>query len=176
LADAGIELMTNRRATAVESDSITFDDGTRLPADVPITIPIHRLQPVVRDSGLAAGAPFIRVDRHTLETGVAGVFAIGDTNAIPLGEKAGIPKAGVFAAGQGRHVARVIAHREGIGEDPGTYDGVGHCFLMFGRHSGAEVGGDFYAEGGPDVGLGEASPEGRTAKSDWERAWARFEV
>jgi sulfide:quinone oxidoreductase len=142
-------------------------------ADVAITVPVHRVPPVVAETGLTGGKPFVPVDPATLETSVADVFAVGDVNTIPLGENRGIPKAGVFAAGQGRHVARVIAARLGAGPDPGGYDGVGHCFLMLGEDLGAQIGGDFY---GDDIGLDEPSAAGRRAKDEWEAAWARFEV
>lgn len=176
LDGVGIRLETGRIVTGVEGRLVRFDDGTAFVADVPVVVPAHRLPPVVAAIGLARGAPFVRVDRHTLETGVESVFAIGDVNTIPVGERAGIPKAGVFASGQGRHAARVIAHRMGVASDPGPYDGVGHCFLMFGRDRGASVGGSFYADGGPDVRLGESSEEGRWAKNAWEESWARFEI
>lgn len=176
LEAAGISLLTGIRATSVTRSSITFSGGTTLEADVPITVPVHRLPPVLAATGLAGDLPFIPVNPSTLETSVSNVFAIGDTNGIPVGEKAGIPKAGVFASGQGTHVARVIAHRLGSAEDPGPYDGVGHCFLMLGRDRGAKIGGDFYADGGPDVSLDEPSAAGRQAKDEWEAAWKRFDI
>lgn len=176
LHDAGIQLRTGATLTEVADRSMVFADGTVLRADLAITIPVHRLQPTVDATGLAEGKPFLPVDRSTLETSAPNVFAVGDTNGIPIGEKAGIPKAGVFAAGQGRHVAAVIAARVGDGPDPGSYDGHGHCFLMFGSDSGSRVGGDFFAPDGPDVALDEPSSAGRRAKDEWEAAWARFEV
>jgi sulfide:quinone oxidoreductase len=175
LADRDITLLTGRHVSRVEESEVVFDDGTQLTADVAITVPVHRVPAVVAASGITEGAPFVPVDRNTLETGVPGVFAIGDINTIPVGEKA-IPKAGVFAAGQGRHVAAVIAHRLGVGGDPGSYDGVGACFLMLGPDTGAELGGNFFAPGGPDVALGEASAEGRRAKTAFEEAWSDFSL
>jgi len=176
LDDAGVGLATGKRVVSVDTSGITFDDGSTAPADVPIVVPRHVLPPVVRASGVAGDAPFVPIDRRTLETSTPGVYAIGDVNTIPVGEKAAIPKAGVFAAGQGRHVAEVIAHRLGVVPDPGPYDGVGHCFLMLGPATGASIGGDFFAPDGPAVSLDVPSGEGRRAKDLWERAWARFEV
>lgn len=176
LDKAGIELRTGVQATTVSPNSITFSDGMSIEADVPIMIPVHRLPPVVAATGLANGRAFVPVDRETLQTELEGVYAIGDVNGIPVGENAAIPKAGVFAAAQGRHVAAVIAARLGVSPDPGPYDGVGNCFLMLGHESGAQIGGDFFAAGGPDVVLDEPSPAGRQAKDDWETAWARFEI
>lgn len=176
LDKAGIELRTGVRATAVRSDSIEFSDGVSLKADISIIVPVHRLPPVVEASGLAGDKPFVPVDRETLETVVSNVYAIGDVNGIPVGENAAIPKAGVFASGQGRHVAEVIGAKLGVCADPGAYDGVGHCFLMLGYDTGAQVGGAFLAPDGPEVDLDEPSKAGRQAKDQWEAAWARFDI
>lgn len=173
LADRGITLGVGKRVATVAGKTMRFDDGSEVEADVPITVPVHRVPEVVSVSGLTGGKPFVPVDHDTLETVQPNVFAIGDVNTIPLGDNRGIPKAGVFAAGQGRHVAAVIASRLGTRPDPGGYDGIGHCFLMLGDDLGARVGGDFYAA---DVGLEVPSAAGRLAKDDWEKAWARFEV
>lgn len=176
LDKAGIELRTGVRATAVRSDSIEFSDGVSLKADISIIVPVHRLPPVVEASGLAGDKPFVPVDRETLETVVSNVYAIGDVNGIPVGENAAIPKAGVFASGQGRHVAEVIGAKLGVCSAPGAYDGVGHCFLMLGYDTGAQVGGAFLAPDGPEVDLDEPSKAGRQAKDEWEAAWARFDI
>jgi sulfide:quinone oxidoreductase len=175
LDDAGVELRTGLQAAAVTARSIAFVDGTTIEADLPITVPIHRVPAVVAAAGLADDG-FVAVDRETLVTAVPGAYAIGDVNTIPVGDGAAIPKAGAFACGQGRHVAAVIASRLGTAPDPDPYDGVGHCFLMLGADSGAEIGGDFFAPGGPDVALAEPSVAGRRAKDEWEAAWARFEL
>ncbi len=79
---------------------------------------------VVVDAGLAGDKPWVPVDRATLETANPDVFAVGDVNVIPVGEAA-VPKAGVFAAGEGRTVARVIASRVLGTRPPDPYDGVG---------------------------------------------------
>ena len=173
LTDRGITLGVGKRVDAVDGRTMRFDDGSAVDADIPITVPVHRVPNVVSTSGLSGDKPFVPVDHDTLETARPNIFAIGDVNTIPLGDKRGIPKAGVFAAGQGRHVAALIAFRLGTAPDPGGYDGVGHCFLMLGTDLGARVGGDFY---GADVGLEVPSAAGRLAKDEWEEAWARFEV
>ena len=175
LEERGVGLLTGRHVSLVDSTTVEFSDGTRVSADVPITIPVHQLPSVVADSGIANDSPFVPVDRATLETSTPGVFAIGDVNTIPVGPKA-VPKAGVFATAQGRHAASVVAHRLGTTTDLGDYEAVGNCFLMLGAGIGAELGGNFFAEGGPAVRLGEPSAEGRLAKTEFERAWARFEM
>lgn len=176
LDKAGIELHTEVRAAAVKSDSIEFSDAVSLKADISIIVPVHRLPPVVKASGLAGDKPFVPVDRKTLEATVSNVYAIGDVNGIPVGENAAIPKAGVFASGQGRHVGEVIGAKLGVCTDPGAYDGVGHCFLMLGYDTGAQIGGAFLAPNGPEVDLDEPSKAGRQAKDQWEGAWARFDI
>ena len=109
LVNAGITFRPKTVATAVEPGSVVTQDGTRLPFDLLIGVPPHRVPPVVAASGLTRGGPWVPVDRHTLETSVPGVYAIGDVTAIPLANGNPLPKAGVFAHAEGEVVAARIA-------------------------------------------------------------------
>ncbi len=169
-----IGLRTSVTVNAVDGHTVSYSDGTTVSADVPITVPIHRLPPVVATAGLAGDKPFVAVDRATLETGTPDVFAVGDVTVIPIGERAAVPKAGVFAAGEGRTAARVIAARILGTEPPPPYDGTGHCFLAFSTTTSAQVGGRFLAPDGPEVSLGAPDEEGMRAKQAFERAWSDF--
>jgi len=60
-----------------------------------------------RPSGLIGETGWVAVDRYTLETRFPGVYAIGDVVTIPLTLGKPLPKAGVFAHGEGE----VVAHR-----------------------------------------------------------------
>ncbi len=175
LADRGIDLHTSAPVTAVDGRDVVLGDGTTLVADVPVVVPKHTLPAVVAASGLADGRSWVAADPATLETSTPGVFAVGDVNWVPAGERA-IPKAGVFAAGEGRTAAAVIAARVLGTEPPPPYDGTGHCFLAFSEDESALVGGDFLAPGGPQVGLGEPSAEGMAAKHRFAEAWRTFAV
>lgn len=153
-----------------------FADGSEIEADVVVAVPAHRVPEVVEASGLTDGKPWVPVDPATLETSTPGVFAVGDVNAIPIGPDRGLPKAGIFASGQGRTVAALIASRILGTEPPPPYTGEGHCFLAFSGEESAQVGGTFLAPDGPRVELGEASVEGMAAKSRWEGDWQAFRV
>ena len=115
------------------------------------------------------------MDRATLETSTANVFAIGDVNVVPSGDFA-IPKAGVFAAGQGTKVGEVIASRVNDSNAPEPYDGVGFCFMAYSGGRAATVGGEFLADGGPDTVLTDPSVAGNRSKERFERDWRSFKI
>ncbi|WP_243077310.1 NAD(P)/FAD-dependent oxidoreductase [Microbacterium sp. SS28] len=105
-------------------------DGTALPFDLYLGVPVHRAPAVLVESGLTVEG-WVPVDAATLETPWPGVFAVGDCAAV------GTPRAGVFAERQGATAARRIASRiRGEGADA-AYDGRGICYIEFG---GDEVG------------------------------------
>jgi sulfide:quinone oxidoreductase len=101
-------------------------DGTQLPFDLFLGVPVHRAPEVVLESGLAEDG-WIPVDPLTLRTRFDDVYAVGDVTSV------GTPKAGVYAEGQAAVVAaQLIAHARGV-SDPTTYDGSGTCYLEFGE-------------------------------------------
>ncbi|MCZ6538827.1 MAG: FAD/NAD(P)-binding oxidoreductase, partial [Chloroflexi bacterium] len=122
LDQRGIELVTGAGVTEVARDGreASFGDGSSTSANIIATIPVHKIPDVVADSGVANGKPWVPVDAATLETSTSNVFAIGDVNVIPAGDFA-IPKAGVFAAGQGIKVGEVIASRVNGSDEPEPY-------------------------------------------------------
>ena len=110
----------------------TFVDGTEMPYDLFLGVPVHRVPRVVAESGMAVDG-WIPVDPLTLETSYPGVYAVGDVASV------GTPKAGVFSERQAAVVAeRVIAEARGATADA-EYDGVGMCYLEFGHDEVARV-------------------------------------
>src|SRR5580700_10078546 len=94
-------------------------DGTELPYELFLGIPVHRVPQVVVESGLAADAfNWVPVSKKTLETNFPGVYAVGDVNGV------GTPKAGVFAEGAARVVAAAIIAQFGKGPAAEDYRGV----------------------------------------------------
>lgn len=176
LSERDIELVTGKRVVTVDGDRVILDDGEERSADIAITVPVHRVPPVVAEAGLTDGKPWVPVDPDSLLTAVPDVYAVGDVNAIPIGPDRGVPKAGVFASGQGRHVAERISAAIQDKPPPDPYDGDGYCFLSFGAELGARVGGRFLAPDGPVVGLETPSAEGHRSKAEWVASWQRFEV
>lgn len=173
----GIELVSAAGVTEVSPNGreASFANGSSTYANVIATVPVHKLPDVVAESGLANGKPWIPVDSSTLETSTPNVFAIGDVNVVPSGDFA-IPKAGVFAAGQGTKVGEIIASRITENGDPEPYDGVGFCYLAYSGGRSATVGGEFLANGGPQTNLSEPTVAGMKSKERFERDWRSFKI
>ena len=105
---------------------------------------------------------------RTLETSFDGVYAVGDVTAIPMANKQPIPKAGVFAEGEGEVVAERIAARL-AGRDPAeTFAGEGFCFLEIGNGMAQFVRGNFLADPEPQVELTPPSAESLAEKDRFE--------
>jgi sulfide:quinone oxidoreductase len=135
-------------------------DGTELPFDLFLGIPVHKVPDVVAASGLAVDG-WVPVDPATLETSFAGVYAVGDVAAV------GTPKAGAFAEGQAGVVAdRIIATARDDGELP-TYGGRGVCFLEFGEDRVGEVDVTFLPGQAPFGVFREPSAEQAAEKVRW---------
>jgi sulfide:quinone oxidoreductase len=125
-------------------------DGTELPYDLFLGIPVHRVPQVVVDSGLAAHPhDWVPVNKQTLETRFPAVFAVGDVNGV------GTAKAGVFAEGAARVVAAEIVAAIRGDASPDSYKGRGICYVEFGQHQVGKVEVDFLS-GPKPVGTFEA--------------------
>jgi sulfide:quinone oxidoreductase len=109
-----------------------FSDGTEMPFDLFLGVPLHKVPSVVEDAGLTTDG-WVPVNPLTLETAFADVFAVGDVTSV------GTPKAGVFAEGQASVVAAQIISRIRGDASPTTYDGQGTCYLEFGHDQVARV-------------------------------------
>jgi sulfide:quinone oxidoreductase len=107
-------------------------DGTEMPYDLFLGVPVHQAPAVVVESALAVDG-WIPVNPLTLETAFPGVYAVGDVTSV------GTPKAGVFAEGQAAVAAdRIAAIIRGTTGDA-QYDGRGMCYLEFGHDEVARV-------------------------------------
>jgi sulfide:quinone oxidoreductase len=117
---------------------VVLSDGTELPCDLFLGVPVHRVPAVVVESGLAADAfGWVPVNKKTLETSFPGVYAVGDVNGV------GTPKAGVFAEGAAQVVAAAIIAQLRGGPSPEAYAGAGSCYLEFGNEQVGRVDVDF---------------------------------
>jgi sulfide:quinone oxidoreductase len=132
--ERGIRVLLERRVTSLDpsTKTVSLDDGTELPYDLFLGIPVHRAPTVVVESGLTVDG-WIPVEPATLATRFDGVFAIGDVTSV------GTPKAGVFAEGQAAVAASGIGARIRGDGDAATYDGHGICYLEFGHKQVAKV-------------------------------------
>ena len=167
LAGAGITFRPRTVAAAVEPGVVVAQDGLRIPFDLLLGVPPHRVPPVVAASGLTGGGPWVPVDRGTLQTSFPGVYAIGDVTAIGLANGMPLPKAGVFAHAEGDVVAARIAETFAGREPTATFTGEGMCFLETGRGKATMVAGNFFADP-PAVALGDDSAANLAAKHAFE--------
>lgn len=168
LADHGVELLSGKAVSAVDGDDrfVTFADGSTAGYDILLGVPAAVAPPLVVEAGLTGDSGFIEPDRHSLRTAFAGVYAVGDCTHIPTATGA-LPKAGVFAAGEGTVAARNIA-ADLTGTEPAEFDGHGLCFLELPGRQVAFVEGDFYAEPEPAVTLVDADEAQYRRKVDYE--------
>jgi len=142
LAARDIEYLGKNRVVELDVPvkEAVLENGERLPYDLFVGIPIHRVPAVVAESGLADNG-WVAVDRDTLETPFPDVYAVGDCVSLPMA------KAGVFAENAAGVVADgVVArlHGETLGR---RYEGEGNCYLEFGSGRVAKVEANFL--GGP---------------------------
>ena len=167
LANSGITLRAKTVATSIEAGAVVTQDGARIPFDLLLGVPPHRVPPVVAAAGLTAGGPWVPVDRSTLQTTFEGVYAIGDVTVIPLANGNPLPKAGVFAHAEGEVVAARIADTLAGRAPSATFTGQGMCFLETGAGSATMVAGDFFADP-PAVALGSDDAANLAAKHAFE--------
>jgi sulfide:quinone oxidoreductase len=156
-AERGIEFIPDRMVVALDSDTreALLSDGSFLPFDLFLGVPVHRVPDVVSASGMTQNG-WIPVDPGSGATRFPGVYALGDVTSV------GTPKAGVFAERAARALAdQLIARARGEAEPPG-YDGTGTCWIEFGNHEVAGVSVDFFSTPGHPTGT-FTEPSPRTA-------------
>ena len=98
-AERGIRFVKDSLVKALDPGRkiAVLSDGTEMPYELFLGVPVHRVPQVVVESGLAAHPhDWVPVNKQTLETRFPGVYAVGDVNGV------GTPKAGVFAEGAAR--------------------------------------------------------------------------
>lgn len=150
---------------------IVLSDGSRVGYDLLAGVPPHRAPAVVRESSLAGDVGWIPVDRSTLETRHERVHAIGDVTTITLANGKPLPRAGVFAHGEGLVVARRIAATFAGRGAADAFDGMGYCWVEAGAGSAAFAVGNFYAEPDPTLALRAPGRSWHVGKVLFERSW-----
>jgi sulfide:quinone oxidoreductase len=162
-ADRGIAFRGGTLVTALDPDRkvALLSDGTELPYDLFLGIPVHRVPAVVAESGLAEGG-WIPVEKGSAATRFPGVFAVGDVTSV------GTPRAGVFAEGAARAMAEQIAARIRGDAEPAGYDGTGACYVELGEGEVGAIRVDFFSEPGRPLGwFTEPTAETGLAKADF---------
>jgi sulfide:quinone oxidoreductase len=149
------------------SDKLEFENGSKADYDLLVGIPPHRVPEVVKSSGLAEG-DWVAVDRSTMKTRFANVFAIGDVTEIKVGALA-VPKAGIFAEEQGKVAARQIIDEIEGRPAMATFAGQGYCFMEMGNGRAGYLAGDFFNPAGPQLKLEAPSEQNFYKKQEFER-------
>ncbi|MBI2332467.1 MAG: FAD-dependent oxidoreductase [Chloroflexi bacterium] len=167
LADDGIGFSANHKATMIEKGAVVFGEE-KMPFDLLLGIAPHRPPTVVRESGLVGQSGWVDMDKRTLATSFADVYAIGDVTQIMLANGKPLPKAGLFAEQMGETVAERIASKF-MGEEPSaTFTGEGYCFLEVGGGKAMMIEGNFYAEPDPLARLTDATKANMDEKRSFE--------
>lgn len=142
LTERDIEYVGQTRVTELDAarKEALLDNGERVPYDLFVGIPIHRVPEVVAESGLAADG-WVAVNHDNLMTPFPNVYAVGDVAGLPMA------KAGVFAENAAGVVADDITARLRGRELQRRYEGEGSCYLEFGDGRVGKVEANFL--GGP---------------------------
>ena len=151
-AERNIKFIAKHAVKAIDPSRkvAVLDDGAELAFDLFLGIPKHRAPEVVEKSGMAANG-WIPVEKTNLKTKYPGVYAIGDVNNV------GTPKAGVFAEGAAKVVAKTIIAELEKGQEPSPYKGDGICYVEFGDGRVGKVNVDFFSGPSPFGSYTEAS-------------------
>src|SRR5262245_5933888 len=139
-AERDITFVGDREMKLVDTKRrvVTLDDGRNFPYDLFLGVPAIRAPKLLEDSGMTEDS-YVPVKPKTLETRFPDVYAVGDC------AKQGTPKAGVFAEGAARAVARALIARLRNEEVPITHAGTGSCYIEFGGGRIGRVDVDFFA-------------------------------
>ena len=143
----GISYHPNLKLAKVDPEKreLSFEKGEKIGYDLLVAVPPHRVPNVVKDAGLTEGAPYVPVDKWSLQTKYDDVYAIGDVALVKLFDGMALPKAGVFAHAQAKVVSHNIAADIESGEKM-KFDGKGNCFIETGFGKAGFADGEFYAE------------------------------
>jgi sulfide:quinone oxidoreductase len=147
----GIGYRPEHQIARADEGRVTFSDGASMEVDLLVYVPPIGPPAALAESGLVDQSGWVRVDRHTMETGVPNVYAVGDVTLIPLALGKPLPRAGVFAHAQAEVVARNIAATVAGKAAAARFDGHGACFIEAGGGLAGFGSGNFFAEPQPVV-------------------------
>jgi sulfide:quinone oxidoreductase len=161
-AERDITFVPNRvvRSLDPKRHVAVLDNGKKMPYDLFLGVPKHRVPDVVAESGMTEDG-WIPVDPTDLRTRYPGVYAFGDV------ADAGVPKAGVFAEGAARVAAKSVIAGLKAGPPPPAYEGKGACYIEFGSGRVARVDMTFLSAPSPMGKYFEASAALAAEKHDF---------
>lgn len=152
---------------SVESKKLIFENS-EADFDLLLAIPPHISPKVIYDSGLATEPGFISIGRDC-KTSFENVFAIGDVTSLTVLETMAVPKAGVFAEGEGITVAKNIISKIQSKEESKLFDGKGGCFIESGRDTASIIEVDMFSHSKPSTNLSESTSDNLSKKIEFEK-------
>ncbi len=155
------------KTVSVEKNKLVFENN-HANFDLLLAVPPHVAPEIIYDSGLAKEGGFIPISRDC-KTPFENVYAIGDVTILPVGEKMAVPKAGIFAEGEGLTVAQNIIAKINSEEDSILFDGKGGCFIESGRDTASLIEVDMFSESKPKTGITKSTKEHLDKKIQFEK-------
>ncbi len=152
---------------SVEKNKLIFENS-QAHFDLLLAVPPHIAPKIIYDSGLAKEGGFIQINRDC-KTPFENVYAIGDVTSLPVGEKMAVPKAGIFAEGEGLTVAHNIVSKIQSRDGSELFDGKGGCFIESGRDTASLIEVDMFTESKPITKLTESNKEHLNEKFEFEK-------
>jgi len=152
---------------SVESKKLIFENS-EANFDILLAIPPHIAPKIIYDSGLAKEPGFIPIDRDC-KTSFENIFAIGDVTILTVGEKMAVPKAGIFAEGEGITVAKKIISIIQLKEETVLFDGKGGCFIESGKDTASILEVDMFTNSKPSTNLSESTSDNLSKKKEFEK-------
>ncbi len=152
---------------SVEPKKLIFENS-EADFDLLLAIPPHVAPKVIYDSGLAKEPGFISIDRDC-KTPFENVFAVGDVTSLTLTENMAVPKAGIFAEGEGITVAKNIISKIKSKEEFMLFDGKGGCFIESGRDTASIIEVDMFSNPKPSTSLTDATSDNLSKKVEFEK-------
>ena len=152
---------------SVEPNKLIFQNG-EASFDLLLAVPPHVVPDVILESGLAKENNFIPIDRDC-KTPHENVYAIGDVTTLKVTDTIAVPKAGVFAEGEGLVVAQNIISKIQSKEESALFDGKGGCFIESGRDTASLIEVDMFSGPKPSTKLTESTSEHLDEKLQFEK-------
>lgn len=162
-----ITFHNSSKIKSVESNKLIFENG-EAEFDLLLAVPPHIAPKVIYDSGLAKESGFIQIDRDC-KTPFEDVFAVGDVTSLVVTENKAVPKAGIFAEGEGITVAKNIVSKLQSKEESELFDGKGGCFIESGRETASIIEVDMFSQPEPSTSISEQTSENLSSKLEFEK-------
>ena len=162
-----ITFHNSQKIKCVESKKLIFEND-EYSFDILLAIPPHIAPKVIYDSNLAIAPGFIPIDREC-KTPFENIFAVGDVTSLTVIDSLAVPKAGIFAEGEGITVAKNIISKIESNDTSAIFDGKGGCFLESGRDNASIIEVDMFSNSKPSTKLTESTKDNLSKKLDFEK-------